>query len=337
MKLTYTHETDFRRERDFGAKINATFEFLAAQFKPLFKCLLYFVLPGALLAGIGIGLFFSKLSTFALKPAQSPNANAVPSLGDVTGILVGGLGFLIAFILVMSTLYVYVRVRMNLPAAEVVQPAQVWAHLWPRLGRLLGAVLLLGGLSGAVYALMLGAIVLAFGNSLTGGVDNVGAIFSIMGLMFLAFIPLVWVSIVLTQYFPAFWLEDAGVWGSLRRSFALVRGKWWSTFGLVMIVSMIQSFFAYLFAIPLYATILINALKVPGFDSPVISVVGASIYSVGAVFSYTILLVAVMFQYFNLVERREGRGMSQLISSLGQTPAPVVSNEHFRPDEEGEY
>ena len=33
----FTQEADLRRERDFGAKVAATFEFVVAQFRPLFK------------------------------------------------------------------------------------------------------------------------------------------------------------------------------------------------------------------------------------------------------------------------------------------------------------
>jgi hypothetical protein len=100
---------------------------------------------------------------------------------------------------------------------------------------------------------------------------------------------------------------------------------------------MIQSFITYIFAIPMYGVMFAQALKVPGLTSPVISVVTSSFYTIGLTFTYTIPLMAIAFQYFNLVERKEGTGMRQLVDSLGQTAAPEVSGTYYRPDEEGEY
>ena len=199
-KVKYTHEADFRRERDFGAKIGATFEFVAAQFRPLFKCLAYFVLPGALLAGIGMGLFVNNMLAMVPKPGHAVNGpiriarNYPYNMFAGTSFVGMGLamvGLLVAFLLLSSTVYAFVRVRMATPPDEVVRPAQVWAFVWQRLGRVLGAWLLL-------------SLVLVVGMGVLGGcLALLGP-----GFVVLLFFPLMWVVVCLTLYFPALWMED---------------------------------------------------------------------------------------------------------------------------------
>lgn len=328
-KNNYTQEADYRRERDFGAKVGATFEFVAAQFRPLVKCLAYFVLPGALLGGIGLGLFMSKFMSFM------PQAGRMGSGGRLAagypgnlftgtssvGLGLGTLGFLLAFLLLSSTVYGFVRVRLDTPAHETVQPSQVWALVWPRLGKVLGAWLLLGLITVVGMGVLGGAL------SLLGP-----------GFVVLLFPVLLWVGVCLSLYFPALWMEDDGVLSALRRSFYLIKGKWWSTLGLYMIISFITGVMNYIFIIPFYGLMVGRMLlHWSGFDSEILSIAAMSIYALGWIFTAVLPLVAMLFQYFNLVERREGVGLRQLVSQLGQTPAPQVSSASYRPDEEGEY
>ena len=128
-KTTFTREADFRRERDFGTKVGATFDFVTAQFRPLFKCLAYFVLPAALLAGIGMGLVAGPLMEVMAKAGARPGEGAGYSGGNpftdlsLAGVGLGAAGLLAAFLLLSSTVYGFVRVRMSTPPAEAVTPA----------------------------------------------------------------------------------------------------------------------------------------------------------------------------------------------------------------------
>lgn len=338
MKLTFTNESDFRRERDFSTKINATFEFIGAHFRPLLKSLAYFVLPGALLSGIGMGLMFGNLASMAPDPGSSgspPDVNTSTVISALSGTGLFILGITAAVLLLISTAYGYVRVRLAIPPDEVVQPAQVWVAVRSRLGRMLLSWLVFAGI-GMVAMGIVGAISFGiFGTALSG--NDFGTAFSIFGIFFLVMLVFMWVGTVLSLYFPILLIEDVSIRTALQRSFYLVQGKWWSTFGLLMVSSMIQSFITYIFAIPMYGIIVAQALKVPGLTSPVISIITTSFYTIGLTFTYVIPLFAIMFQYFNLVERKDGTGLRQLVDSLGQTAAPEVSGTYYRPDEEGEY
>jgi hypothetical protein len=156
MKPLYNQESDFRRERDFGAKITATFDFLSSQFKPFVKCLAYFALPGALLMGIGLGLFMGKATGFYATLFQGTRSgiNSIGSYDPLAmyrgwggvGLALTALGSFVTLILLSGTIYSYLRVRLDLAASETVQPGQVWSWMRPRLGRMVLACLLLFGL-----------------------------------------------------------------------------------------------------------------------------------------------------------------------------------------------
>ncbi|MBF9238174.1 hypothetical protein I2I05_12285 [Hymenobacter sp. BT683] len=328
-KVKFNQEADFRRERDFGAKVGATFEFVVAQFRPLMKCLLYFVLPGALLAGIGLGLFMSNFLKI-MPQLSSQNGGGRLASGypgnmftttSFMGLGVATLGFLAAFVLLSCTVYAFVRVRISIPSTEVVQPAQVWAFVWRRLGRVVRAGLVLGLVVGGGSLLLMAFLAALW-----------------PGLVVLGFFPLVWAGVCLTLFYPIIWMEDDGVMASLRRSFYLIKGKWWSTVGLYLVMSFITGILNYVFIIPFYGLMVVRMmLKIPGFDSEILSVGAMSIYALGWIFTAVLPLVAMLFQYFNLVERKDGVGLSLLVNSLGQTAAPQVHNRSYQPDEEGEY
>lgn len=323
----FTQEADFRRERDFGAKVGATFEFVVAQFRPLFKCIAYFVLPGALVGGIGMGVFMGKyLSLMPTVAADGSTTNVTQNYGTLftgtsfVGVALAAAGFLTAFLLLSSVVYGFVRVRMSTPAHEAVQPARVWAFVWKRLGSVVGAWLLLG-------------IVMVIGTGVLGGALGLAG----PGFVGLLFFPLAWVVVCLTLYFPVLMMEDDGVVAAFRRSFYLIRGKWWSSLGLYLVMSFITGIIHYIFIIPIYALMIGRTLFGAGFDSEILSIGAMTFYGIGWIFTATLPLVAMLFQYFNLVERKEGVGLRMMVNSLGLSGVPQVRNASYQPDEEGEY
>jgi hypothetical protein len=349
MKNKYITPADFWRERDFGAKISAVFEFIGAHWRPLGKCLLYFVLPCALLMGIGMGLFtnsmYNKMGSLMGGAAASRQLGGpveiAPQYGsgasplnqfNLGGIAVGFLGSMLSFLLLVGTVFGYVRARLRLPAATPITPAVVWAELKGRIGRMLLVV----GLVMAVYLL------LAFGFSLLIAISaNRGGLNSVTAIMlgFLVFGTLAtYLGVVLSLFFPVLWLEDGGVFATVGRCFQLIKGRWWATFGLLLVVAMIQGMLLIVFIIPQYAVMIGKMMHVPSLSSDVLGLVAQCIYAVGIMFTYTIPLLALAFQYFHLAEQKEGWGLRLLVDALGQPQAiPVAHSGHYRPDDEGEY
>ncbi|UOQ72022.1 hypothetical protein [Hymenobacter cellulosilyticus] len=319
MKSTFTTAADFRQERDFGNKIAATFEFITAHWRPLGKCLVYFVLPAALIMGAGMGI----LTNTAFNGIGSSNSGNTPQFSNgafFSGAGLTMLGALVAGTLLMGTVYGYLRILLT--TETVPTPALVWQVIKSRIGRMFGAFALLLG----IYMLVSIALVALM------------AITSFFGVLFLIIFPaFVYVMVPLTLFFPILWLEEDNLWQSLRRSFYLVQGKWWSTAGLLVVTGMIQGMLCIVFMLPQYAVLLGKILKIPGLDSDVLGILTQCLYALGIMFTYAIPLMASSFQYFNLVERKEGLGLRSLIGTIGQGSAPLAYNQAYRPDEEGEY
>ncbi|WBA40165.1 hypothetical protein [Hymenobacter canadensis] len=327
MHAKFTREADFRQERDFGAKIGATFEFLGAHWRPLGKCLLYFVLPVSLVMGIGLGLVMNNMFNLMGKMQSNPQAMpiATSSLGAsyFSGMGLVMVGSLLSFVAVMSTVYSYVRLLLTPEPQAPPTPAQVWSLMKQRIGRILLSFALFVGLYLAFIGVFVGLIAVLQKMSFV--------------LMLVLFPVLMYVGVPLMLYFPVLLLEEGGVVAALRRCFALARGKWWSTLGLVIVAGMIQGMLTILFALPQYAVMFGKMLKVPVLGSDVVGMAAQCVYVAGAMLTYPVLLLALSFQYFNLVERKEGVGLRGLVDSLGATPAPVAHSHAHRPDDEGEY
>ncbi|MCB2407565.1 hypothetical protein [Hymenobacter lucidus] len=322
MKPTYTHAADFHQERDFGKKISATFECIAAHFRPLGKCLLYFVLPPTMLAGVGMGLMTNTMFNMAAGQATGKSAVATDAVlvSAFSGVGLAMLAGILSFMLLLSTVYGYIR--LVLATETTPTPGQVWQEIKSRGGRMLLAFLFVV----ALYAVLFAVI---------GGLMAVSTSFAL--LLFILFPLAFYVMVPLSLYFPVLWLEDGSLGHALRRCFYLIQGKWWSTFGLLMVTAMIQGMIAMMFALPQYAVMFGKMLKIPGLESDALGIIAQCLYALGIMFTYTIPLMAVVFQYFNLVERKEGMGLRSLIDSIGQGPAPVAYNEAYRADDEGEY
>lgn len=340
MKQTFTTPRSFWQERDFGAKISATFEFIGAHWRPLGKCLVYFVLPFALLMGIGLGFFTNSMfdqmgGAIAAKKSGWHNTTGTPGSSpfgvfSFGGMALGFVGGLLAFLMLTGTIFGYLRARLHLPPDEPVTPAAVWAELRARMGRMVLIIILLGFGYGLVAfgALMLVGAMAGLGNSFAGSVLGFPLVFALIG----------YLAVVLSLFFPVLWLEDNSVAGTLARCFQLIRGRWWATFGLLAVVAIIQSTLSVVFIMPQYAVMFGKMMRVPGLDSDLLGVLAQCIYAAGVIFTYTISLVATAFQYFHLAEQKEGVGLRLLVHELGQPQAiPTAQSSHYRPDEEGEY
>lgn len=340
MKTTFTSPADFWKVRDFGTKISATFEFLQGHWRPLGKALVYFVTPASLLMGIGMGLFTNPVYNQMGKQMASQHGGSAAAdtsaaafdMSTLWGIGLGAVGFAIAFLLLLSTVYGYLRARLRLPATEPVTPAVVWQEIKGKMGQMLLVILLLV----VTYLVIVAAFTLFMALfARGGGVAGIGGF--ILGFFLLLFLG-VYLSTVFTLYFPALWLEDQSVFGAVGRSFSLIKGNWWSTFGLMMVVGFIQGALSVVFVVPFYATMAGKMFQIPMLGSDIAGLTGTTFYSIGIIFTYAISLLTAAFQYFSLVEQREGRGLHLLVGELGQPQvAPVAYSHHYRPDEEGEY
>lgn len=278
--------------RDFGAKINATVEYIRQNILSLLKVVLLIVAP----LGFIMAIFFSSMLSTISQASLNPQMNGAEGLS-----FMGALGFnymlitllsLVTFAFFISALYGY----MLLNDKSDTQPAPLEV-----LGKVAKKIPML------VVLMILISIV------------------SFVGFIFL-FIPGIYLMVTLSLALPIYVFEDAGVGEAFSKSFKLIKGKWWSTFGLLLITSIIATVVSYIVAIPLYAGFMANMFSSLGETSDpsevlnVMSswyvVVGMGLMMIVSYLTYLIPLIALGFQYFNLSERVEGRGIRNQIDEF---------------------
>ena len=315
MRNTYTQESDFRQERDFGAKISATFEFIGAHFRPLAKVLLYIALPAALVRAVLTGLLQSQLVTRVQTVAGGApgqpggiwqrQGTAYLTMVSSPAYYVNSLLSQVFTTLIILSVYGYLLHCLQRPDPHrEITVADVWAVVRREF---IGTFFSVWGLS---VVIILGFVVLV--------------------------LPGLYLSVALSLFFIVRLVEGTGFGDTINRCLHLTRGKWWSTFGLLFI--MVMLLYMLLIAAGSVAGLLSGGFLalLKSARSPLFVTVMGAVTTLFTLLIYPPLLIALAFQYFNLVERKEGRGLHALVDQLGQAPADVDA-QTYRTDEQGEY
>ena len=145
MRPTFTQESDFRQQRDFGQKFTATFEFIGAHWQGLGSALAYIVLPAAIGSGIMNGLVQLNMQN-QLRAAGSAGAGMaarIGALGSLTQSPFYWLNIVVSIVfltLLALTVYGYMRLCLRpTPSPSPLLPARcgqrcgrtLWAHFSP--------------------------------------------------------------------------------------------------------------------------------------------------------------------------------------------------------------
>ncbi|GAB3547912.1 hypothetical protein [Spirosoma fluminis] len=292
------------QQRDFGDKINVTFQYVSQNFRSLGLALLYIVGPVALIAGIASGILQSNVLNLSRRSADfDPENNPTAVFGLMSSIFspafwVTILFSILAILVVSLTTYAHMKVyaRKN---GGFVTVAEVWEEMQPVIGR--------------------GLVISLLGSIITG----VGFLFFV--------IPGVYVAIVLVLALAVTTFEGTDFGPTWDRCFKLIRDKWWSTFGLVLVMGIISGIVGLIFTLPAGIINFLVAAKLLPNVSGFWIVLGNVIGTVGGTLLRSLIYVAIGFQYTNLVERQEGRGLLSAIDSIGTTPTQP------RATDEGDY
>jgi len=271
------NKIEFRKVRDFGGLINVTFEYIKKNFKVLFKSNLLISAPAILLAGVFMGIYQSSMFSFA-------------SNMDLEQI---GIPFLLAmFFMVISYLIITVVTYSHLlvykhSESGVLELDDVWQMVKKNFFTIL--------LTGIGYTFIVG-----------------------FGFIFLI-IPGIYLSITLSLIFIVRLEEKLSFFDAVSRCTRLIKTNWWFTFGLIIVVGFIQGFLMYALYIPNYIVMFFVAFT--GIDSEssglnrVLYIISSIIASLGTL-GYVISTIAIAFQYYNLVERKEAPGLLQQIEEI---------------------
>ncbi len=313
--MSYTPQIEFYKKRQFGDKLNATFVFIRENAKPFLKAQLLIAGPILLLLNILINQFTFDFLGLGFEP-DNFTANDIIRIVKLYGVLL--ISSVITGAVMPAVSYTYMKKYQTSPPDEITN-----ANL---LGGLGGKIFNLVGLN-IVSFIMLGAVIflLSLVVGFTGAVSPFLIFFS--GTLALVVVAYIGVSLTLGSSIIVF--EDNNPLDAIGRCFKLIRGKWWSTFGLIIVVGILGFIINQLFGLP--RTILFGIKAITSFESGDVSnlvqmssseqglnVLFATFETFGSIITNSLIFIALAFQYFNLVERRESRGLLSQIEQIDE-------------------
>lgn len=289
---------DLRRTRDFSAKINATFEFVKQNVTPLAKALIYIAGPFLLLQGLFTGLYQKQV----LSTGSSTNPLAVFSSEAFSWLGVSVVFSVFGYLCCLIVITEFMRLYALHEEPETISLQEIWEGVKRNIMKMIGV--------GILVSILL----------------TIATIFFI--------IPGIYLSIVLSLVVPIIIIEDKAFGEAFSRCFYLISEKWWSTFGLILVTSIIAGVMALVFTIPQYIfTYIISTHKLSGGSAePALweqagLIISSMLYTFGGSLLRSIVIIAVVFQYYNLVERKESLGLLSKVDAFGKPEEPSKAHD----------
>lgn len=320
---------EFHKARDFSKKVNDTFEFLKQNFVPLTKSVLFIAGPPVLMGSLMMGSFIGDFLNFSQDSFANPGSSEMAekyffSTNFWLQIVLALLFLIISGVASLSSINNYILLYGEKKSNQI-EVGEVWVRVKETFWMYLGTMIFFGLLLVVAYVIMLVPIALV--STISPVLVFFGVIGVIVGIFYLLF------GASLTFFIRAY--EKTSFIAALSRSFYLVRGKWWSPFGLIIILSLIVSTMSYFFIMPWYIATLVsslhsvstNAFQESSFNWKLLTVVSFTLYYLAQMVLYSIPNVGIALQYFNLVELKEAKGLIDEIQTLGNAPDPTIQRE----------
>ncbi|MCF6365787.1 MAG: EI24 domain-containing protein [Bacteroidales bacterium] len=288
-------------ERTFGDMIGIPFAFIFQEFKGIILSVLKYAGPLFAFA-ILLGVIFLK-DAFNDFPLQG----GMYSQNQITlAFILVWLIFILAIHTIIAVTYNYISVYEKHGKGNFTIK-DVGDELFPVIFKILGASVIFGVLS--VLAMFLLALI-----------PVIGILLYFVGMSYLS------VNLSLFPFIIAH--EKVGIRTAFSRSFKLIKGKWWFSFGLYILFFIIIYFTMYAAMIPLVLVGVITPLA--GLTSGGGMVVMIILFAVIIFFVYIMLIAAMntlfSFQYFNLLARKEGVNLSERISAINDGDSETKGN-----------
>lgn len=270
-----------QKVRDMGDIITDSFAYIRQHYKSLGKGLLFFSLPFYLIASVLVGNSYSGFFEAAL---ENPMSDDMPVMGG---------DFWLGLVLFgMATASIFAITLQHISISRETEKDEITTqHLLEDYGL------------NVIYLMVMYTIIII---SVT------------LGLMFFI-IPGIYIGVRMVLGPAAMILENKNPIQGINRSWELVRGYWWNTFGTYLVLYIITTMMSYVLIIPF--SIIIGLMSAGGMDTSlgglgsVMSIFYGLMLVVAALFS-VILIIGLALQYFNLKERQEGTGLREQIEEL---------------------
>jgi hypothetical protein len=291
--MEHFQKIELRRTRDFGEKFNATFEFIRQNYKGFMPAVIFISIP-LIVVGMVVANYYSNFVLYKNVSSYGSEDFFGNIIGNLFGYVLIAYVFIVAGYLINTSLvynYMKLYTRHENPTSVTVK------ELWDESKKYIGPIF--------VASILVGIVV-------------------VIGMVFLL-IPGIYLAIALSLIVSVIIFEDKSIGDAFSRCFFLIKDKWWSTFGLIFVAGMIQGMMGFIFNIPEMILSVTFALHRDGdmlMDPPMwqkgAMILSSSISAIGAGLLSCISFIAIAFQYFNLVERREATGLLNQIETFGK-------------------
>lgn len=283
----------FKKERDLGMMITDAFKFIRDNWKGYFTSIFKIVGPVLALALLALIGYFFAISDLM----QGIGSDSANSLGFFKDFLPWFSILIVAYILLytllsMTSLY-YIKSYIDTNGQPIHEDIRnkVKQNFWKFLG----------------YGFLVSIVVL------------LGAI--------LCYLPGIYLWIVLSLGASIMVFENRSVGDTFSHTFSLIKGQWWNTFGVKILVSLLIGVLAQAFSIPTLIYQFIKMATISQEDpTQMFSLFKDPIYLLLNLLSYafqfllsSVSMIVGTFIYFDLNEQKNLTGTLERIDSIGET------------------
>lgn len=321
---------EYNRIRDFGQKMNATFAFIRQNFKSLCKSILFIAGPPVLVVSLLSGSFIGDIMSFSTQGAGNPGLLTSymmsPSFwGQVALIFIF---FIVSGVMTLATINNYILLYGEKRTNQI-EVSEVWERVRSTFWMHFASIFIFSLMLVLMYIVI--AVFFVALATMSPILVFFGVIILIPGFLYIA------ISTSLTFIIRTY--EPISVVNAMIRSVKLVSGKWWSTFGLMMILYMIVGIISYIPLIPYYIMLVVSSMHstdpatfgAPSASMQWLTTIFFTLYYLIYLLLGTLPNIGLAFQYFNLVERKEAKGLLSQIENFGQQESPGAGSpdEHY--------
>lgn len=303
--MSHSPQLEFYKKRQFGEKLNATFVFIRENALPYLKVQLMISGPLLLLSSILTSNKIGGLTDiFDLETGFT--ANGIIDMMELYGLML--LTSLVTTTVIPAVTYGYMVAYKDHAPSDITVAAVI------------------KGFGGRFFN------ILGF---------NILAYIVVVIAMFFLIIPGIYVMIALSLGAAVIVFEQSNPIDAFGRSFKLISGKWWSTFGILIVMGIIGYIINMFFSVPRFILVGIEAfttvqdggeldpLAIMSNTDQFLNILFSIFETFGQILFSTLVYIAVAFQYFNLVERRESRGLVTKIEQMDEVGGEEDADENY--------
>ena len=265
------------KNRDFGELISDTISFFVQEIKPLLKTLLFILGPFILLTSI-LGVIFNigvGSQVTQLVNIFKNNTNNIQQANQ-GGSLFIGLISIFQNIMLYTVTGVYIKLYSDKGKGNF-DIADIWAGVKNVYWNVLGGQFLAGLI--------------------------------IVGGILLLIIPAIYLGTVVSIVFAIIIFENIGAGSAISRSFQLMKGNWWKSFGAYIVLGFLTSIMSLIFAG-------IVGLVFIASTNSVISAIYTILVNFSSVIFSAILILLSGFLYASFVSEKESPSLLQRINEI---------------------